>query len=231
MGGGGDFLRSLVKAIRSEFDHCRLDKTELIILESYSWHELTLLYFSDSFLKIIRAIARLRRMRLIDLAIALCRQRERQNGTTSQYSDEWQNLLKLGNLYGLLGDDSEKMTPARLEEWLDWFTEKPAVKSCREKLPCFTQSRYVREPVTEDAQQTAAAAQLVPFGTHVIFNTTPRWGFGQGFWRRHLRAGTGMAVRRLKVYLRAQVMAPLQPRRENLPSSATGMSRLGMKAA
>ena len=68
IGAGVDFVRCVIKAIRRHFDYLvkenkfKKDEIQLIILESYSWHELTLLLFSTSYNKMLQFILSIREM-------------------------------------------------------------------------------------------------------------------------------------------------------------------------
>jgi hypothetical protein len=53
IGEGSNLLRATINYIKSAFNEVEYSNTELLILESYSWNEITLLVFSDSYLKIV----------------------------------------------------------------------------------------------------------------------------------------------------------------------------------
>ena len=196
VGGGATFLDALVKAIRSEFRVFREGKehkeTELMILEGYSWHELTLLVFADSFQHIGDFIRQIRELRLIDVGAALCRKRDRRSPEEpDSYAREWRALLSQSNLYGLLRMPTKNPPPPpRLQEWLtnpDLITRF----SRRRTLPNKTLAHLIRNPRGNRWIVSAKKCSRVrPFGTHVLFNTTTALGFWAGFLDSTLARGT-----------------------------------------
>jgi hypothetical protein len=180
IGGGSNYLRSLVKAIRSCFDEHYRDKRDknmhVIILESFSWHELTVLIFSNSYAKILDFVMSLREMTLLDVGYYLCRQQFRllRDGSltpgperTAHCRAEWQELLRLGDLYSL--DPRPRGTSAR-----------PFAADLR----CPRRSDLKKEQLhfllnveAGSGEMFERCREIPPFGTHVLFNSTTSLGY------------------------------------------------------
>ena len=195
VGGGATFLDALVKAIRSEFREFRKKKryenTELMILGGYSWHELTLLVFSDSYEYIGDFIRGIRGLRLMDVGAALCRKRVRRNPEEpDSYEKAWDALLNQGNLYGLLRmPDRNPPPPSSLHKWL---TDPSLLKrfSRSNALPSDTLVGLIERPAGRQWKASARrCSSVLPFGTHVLFNTTTTMGFWAGFLDSALTKG------------------------------------------
>ncbi len=188
VGGGADYLRALSKAINSEFADWRTSEndtsTRLIITGSYAWHELTLLVFSNSFRRIIDFIARVRRMKLIDLGVALCRRWQGQNGSSKSYADEWTALLDHGNVYGL--HDRARQWQLPVTRLRDWFENPEMVKLSQDAELTEDMKSFLRGPDGTDSTKLSACRGVPPFGTHVFFNTTTNVGFWAGFLNKAL---------------------------------------------
>jgi hypothetical protein len=77
IGFGNDFLRSAIKLIKYFYQEFFSDsENKIIILESYSWHELTLLLFSNSYEQITKFILRLREITYGKMKAILKRNKE-----------------------------------------------------------------------------------------------------------------------------------------------------------
>ncbi len=188
VGGGADYLRALSKAINSEFANWKTSKedssSQLIITGSYTWHELTLLVFSNSFRRIIDFIARVRRMQLIDLGVALCRTWKDQKGSSKCYADEWTALLEHGNVYGLHDAARQGQVPvARLR---DWFENPEMAKPYQGAALSDAMKSFLLSPDGKDSTKLSACRGVPPFGTHIFFNTTTNVGFWAGFLKKAL---------------------------------------------
>ncbi|MCX6841736.1 MAG: hypothetical protein NTX53_05590 [candidate division WOR-3 bacterium] len=98
IGSGADFLRCAVKATKRHFDFAYRDRRnrpraqavrglmQLVIVESCSWHELTLLVFGESFEDIMRFVIDIREMTVGRMREIL--KDEHENDTTAKLSDE-----------------------------------------------------------------------------------------------------------------------------------------------
>ncbi|MCM8765596.1 MAG: hypothetical protein NC920_01955, partial [Candidatus Omnitrophica bacterium] len=164
VGGGTTFLRCLIEAIESFFhlqfrEKKKDESSHLIILESYSWHELTLLLFSDSLSKIADFIFKIRNMDLATMEFLLRRtqfrneKKEEDAEKSDSYRRDWDELMNFPNIYELV-----------LKKKLD---KKENISRITEI--CFDDNFPTNIP--EDYRKTP------PSGTHVIFNTTTNLGF------------------------------------------------------
>jgi len=182
IGGGGNLLRCLVKAVEAAFDEFRKKdgrEAHIIILEGYSWHELTLLVFGRSFRALDHFVDRIRRTTLLDVGELLYSTARKD----WSYREEWGELLKLSNLYLVPGSER----PLTLMEWKDKRIESEISRAGPDLTPDQVQDQakamkdYIENP---DPAHAGAATGLRdqcldirPFGTHVFFNTTTALGF------------------------------------------------------
>lgn len=177
IGGGGDFLRCLVRAIKTKLDSFKKTNSvhmELIIVEGFSWHELTLLVFARSYESIYRFVHGLREMDLLELGLTLfdedgssCNDDEAKKKMCDSYRKDWQRLLGNGNLFELEEDvRAWQSGDAMLVDFLRgpdrkgvWFSSKTEGDRRRVIAEC---------------------RDISPFGTHVFFNTSTTIGFALG---------------------------------------------------
>jgi len=183
LGAGGTFLRCMSKAILSrwharfrsseskEYRYTRPGQTRIIILESYAWHEFTLLIFSDSFNKIRDLVKIIQGMTLLDVGYYLARWARRGNKPDREKSHlrEWRAMILSGDLYGL-GRDSNSRKPILLRERRIKTAHLSELRDFRE-LSKLGPTGYLESAIR------AELLQYPPFGTHVIFNTTTTMGF------------------------------------------------------
>ena len=170
VGGGANFLRCVEKAIEScfceQFGEPDLPErhpgTDLIILESYSWHELTLLVFSNSFAEIDRFILKIREMSLLDMGHHLCRVGRKRTAPES-YRAEWQEFIETGDVFGL---------DPRLH------SAKPLRSAPVRKARLSTQAEaFLHDVNRQDGLLFRELLDRPPFGTHPIYNTTTSMAF------------------------------------------------------
>jgi len=191
IGAGGNFLRALAKAIDSLF-HVEFKKApapdgerkqQIIVMESYSWHELTVLYFGYSFAEIRDFVMRIREMTLLDVGCLLCRpqtevadEAKRQTREDS-CRQEWQTLLERPDVYGLdtrPRRSNKPLSASRLSK-----RDKEGLRNLH-----FMQSReYGRRTGHRDYRHLRT---ILPFGTHVVFNSTTTMGFWAGLLEQAL---------------------------------------------
>ncbi len=70
IGSGTDFLRSVIKYVRYKAKELLNSETEIIILESFSWHEITILFFTDSYQNVGQFLLNIRESSFGDLITA-----------------------------------------------------------------------------------------------------------------------------------------------------------------
>gem|GEM_PF-5823233 len=178
VGAGTGLIRSMVKAMDSLFTLQHREKNpdpkiQIIILESYSWHELTLLVFTDSYQKIVSFIKLLRNLDLATMGFLLLRTHKQQKNRTvtshteknSSYRADWEHLLQLPNLYKLVKDYNwdKIQVPALLDPAKIKSNQKKIDEVCAD--PGF--------PFNIPAECQA----VPPFGTHILFSTASHFCF------------------------------------------------------
>jgi hypothetical protein len=101
LGGGATFLRLVVNFIKHEWDESGGDaRARLIILESYAWHEITLVMLGRSYGRMLNFAARLRDASRGDLVEALQRRAKARGG-----SEPEDLIQQLGHLNHLIARD------------------------------------------------------------------------------------------------------------------------------
>jgi hypothetical protein len=114
VGGGRNLLRCLTEAIdicwRTEFrDLEPRQPIRVIVLESYAWHELTVLVFSNSFARILEFIMRVRELTLSDIGRLLMSPRPGKN--VQEWEHYYSNLQHV-DYPGVLCRDTSPGAPA-----------------------------------------------------------------------------------------------------------------------
>lgn len=104
LGAGTDLVRCVLWAVKRFYDiHQKKGKTlRLIALESYSWHELTLLLFSDSFSTIIDFVTDVRELSLKEVRDLITASIPDGNGNKTDHQNDWQYLKSQKSLRLLL---------------------------------------------------------------------------------------------------------------------------------
>jgi hypothetical protein len=198
IGAGSNLLRCLLRAVKSRFDHTfRYDgrgdptkrgdkKTHLILLESYSWHELTMLVFSNSYSDIDRVVMQVRDMDLLDMGQTLSRQQWKWDALQNMYvrddeetrknRAEWDQFIKLPFAYDLHPQDDGS--------YVAW--DDRSLSSQIEKVS----SSRLADPGT-DVSQLRNDRNMRPYGTHVVFNTTTGVGFSTSLFEDALSRPVG----------------------------------------
>jgi hypothetical protein len=187
IGGGGNFMRCLVKAIESRFHELYREngKTQgpihLIAMEGYSWHELTLLVFGTSFKEIDDFVSAVRTMDLLDVARGLYRERYKGPGKTvpdqdtrDSYRREWVALRAMTSVYGSLSGKRPDDMPKQTWDDIRSYLSAPV----HDLQPADVKGRWPRE-----TDLIEACRQVKPYATHVFFNTTTTLGYWAGFVR------------------------------------------------
>ncbi len=196
IGGGGNFIRCLLKAINSLFRLMFKEKeegpdeqTELVILEGFSWHELTLLVFSDSFKKISDFIMQVRSLTLLDMGLLLYRtQKGKREAAGKNYYDvddprtttlcqqEWDTFVGLGQVYELAPVNA-RITAA------DEAVRRQYQTLGQEKLDALVRCRC---SAPEEYYKQTGTMLKPPYGTHVLYNTATTLGFSAHLLRQPL---------------------------------------------
>jgi len=163
IGAGGNFLRCMSKSFKSCFDrmwaaHRISDETRLIILESYAWHEFTLLVLSNSFVSIRDLLREIRRMTLVDVGYYLAQ--EPNPSRRESNLAEWRELLSRADVYGLMKRSTRPCPRDEPHDFEELFTLQ---------LQQYTIAR--RELMGSPSGLSE------PFGSHAIFNTTTLLGY------------------------------------------------------